>query len=63
MQGIRYAILPALVTAAIALWLHLYVGYPIYESITGGVLVGVFTCAAVARRREWIEEWRDFREK
>ena len=63
MQGIRYAIVLVAVTTIVALGLNVRGGYPVYESIMGGVVIAVFACIVVAQRGEWMKEWRDIKGK
>lgn len=58
-----YAVLLIVVTTAIAAFIHGRTGYPAYESIMGGLIVGVIVVAAVARRGECLNVWRDLRGK
>jgi len=62
-SGFRYLVPLVLVGAVVSWWLHRKGAYPLYESIMGGVFVGVLVCVLLARRDSWLEAWRDLRGK
>jgi uncharacterized membrane protein len=60
--GLHYLLVLIAATAAAAVGIHHWLGMPWYESLMGGLLVGVLVLViAFISWPQWMTEWREFR--